>query len=85
MEEAGSFQIIPYFMGGAPKLTLFVSTSNRNPALSKAILKKSYVEPKLSVHQVKWVRGRPYITQEKQWVGGFRQMFEGQLFLSDNS
>ena len=30
MEEAGPFQIIPYFMGGAPKLTLFVSTSNRN-------------------------------------------------------
>ena len=32
MEEAGPFQIIPYFMGGAPKLTLFVSTSNRNCA-----------------------------------------------------
>ena len=32
MEEAGPFQIIPYFMGGAPKLTLFVSTSNRNQA-----------------------------------------------------
>ena len=44
MEEAGPFQIIPYFMGGAPKLTLFVSTSNRNHGSACLLYCTTYVE-----------------------------------------
>jgi hypothetical protein len=42
MKEAGPFQIIPYFMGGAPKLTLFVSTSNNHG--SACLYCTTYVE-----------------------------------------